>query len=95
MQMKPVQYHLEAYEKNFANDPFHHLKASTPFLTFNVGDFVEPREFGIPVDDIAGKVYRVTAVQHIVWEVADHIGHKLMLLLKLEKDSRYDISALT
>jgi hypothetical protein len=73
----PIQYTLHLHEQSFVNDTRFILEATTPFIAFHVGDFVDPRTLGgdereLPEDHW----WQITAVVHRIWEIENsHIGH--------------------
>jgi hypothetical protein len=89
METLPVQYHLEVYEESFINDPSLALSATTPFLTFSKGDYFDHRTAGIwdktPKEN---EWFQIVAVNHICWLIGgSHIGHKLLLCVKIVSTS--------
>lgn len=85
MQMKPIQYHLEAYLGSRVNDPFAFFTSSTPFPAFAPGQWIGSGDFGNPTEE-RPEAYRVVSLGHIMWEVESHIGHKLMLVVEADRE---------
>jgi hypothetical protein len=82
MQLLPMQYHLEVYERSYVNDPSLSVRSSTPTPSFAVGDVINPRSENANWSEPPkrGEMFRVVEVRHFFWAIPDsHVGHKLML----------------
>jgi hypothetical protein len=75
----PIQYHLHIHDQSFLNDARLMFEATTPFMSFHVGEFIDPRS--VNVDELPEDVWwRITAVMHRLWEIEpSHIGHQVGL----------------
>jgi hypothetical protein len=73
----PVQYTLHIHERSFVNDARFILEATTPFMSFHVGDFINPRSLGVDDRELPEDYWwQITAVVHRIWEIENkHIGH--------------------
>jgi hypothetical protein len=83
----PTNYHIEVYENSFVNDPVWGMESSTPFPSVSVGDGFYHQTLDIawynPPQE--GQELRVSDIKHIFWVIeGKHIGHKLMVCLKLK-----------
>jgi hypothetical protein len=82
--MKPlaIRYSLEIYESSFTNDPTVGFESSTPFLSFQKGDFIDPGMWDNLVDAEPRKWFQIKDVVHRIWEIKDsHIGHQISLCI--------------
>jgi hypothetical protein len=79
MSHKPlsIHYQLNIYEQSFVNETTLIFHAATPFLSFHVGDFINPRSAG--VDDLPeDQWWKITAVVHRIAEIENsHIAHQV------------------
>jgi len=77
----PVRYHLEIYERSFANDPCLYHEALSPFMAFHVGDSIDPHTILTGTPDLQpGHWWRIKDVVHRLWEIeGSHIGHQIGL----------------
>lgn len=83
----PIEYHIEVYQDSFLNDPIWGVQANSAFPAISVGDAFNHRGVGDLAWDplpVQGQEFIVAKVEHIFWEIENHhIGHKLMVALKL------------
>jgi hypothetical protein len=84
----PVEYHYEFYTTRFG-DPFYGCQTSNPLATISKGDYLDWRGFrDFPLEVASKSRLRVESVEHILWEIEnDHIGHKIMYVIEVVKDS--------
>ena len=81
---QPIKYRIEIYEDSFVNDPTVVFHTTEPFLSIHAGDYIAHSGWEVqPNADMTGKVIRVKAVQHILWEIKDsHVGHSLSVCVE-------------
>lgn len=84
--MKSVQYHLEIYFPNDDRQVLASHFAATPFGAFSVGDEINSQSYEGLSSTFTGN-FRVEKIEHYVWEVDTHVGHKVCLYLS-GKDKR-------
>ncbi len=82
----PTHYYLEIYEEDY-NDLIVSYESTTPFQNFNKGDVFEHRNMKLfQKVEYETEQLIISEVKHILWKVEnDHIGHKIMIILKKEK----------
>lgn len=83
--MKPMSYILELYSPGSGYDVCVSYETSTPFLTIQAGDIINPRVWegvGTP-----GNVLRVVNIEHVIWEGDGRIKHKLCIFTEEVKDT--------
>lgn len=83
----PIQYHLEVYERSYANDPSFSASTSTPTPVFRVGDLLDARGFDRWVRPPGPtEIFRVVEIRHALWEAKEHVGHKVMIRVETVPD---------
>ena len=82
--MKPMRYVLEVYEPGSARVTWVVFESSSPFQTIQRDDIINPGVW--PNSHAPSKVYKVSEVEHAIYEGNDQITHKLMVY-GLEVDS--------
>lgn len=75
--MKSIQYELEIYEPNSADDVWAVFDSSTPFMTISKGDILNPGTW--PNTQSPMKVLRVINVEHLIWESGVKVTQKLLV----------------
>ena len=84
--MKFVEYILEIYMPDNIDDVWMIFRSETPFMTISIGDTINPAsDPNTPYDFL----YKVTSVQHLVFEseVAKNYKQKLMIYgIKIPND---------
>lgn len=62
-----MKYTIEIYEPNNTSDVLVSFDASSPFISINKGDILNPSFFA-GYDKNPKKVLRVTNIEHIIWQ---------------------------
>lgn len=76
----PVRYCLDIFEARFANDIVASFHGVAPFMSFHVGDLIDPRGLIPDVFVPEGCHWKVTKVLHRVWEIEQsHITHQISI----------------
>ena len=83
--MKEIQYHVEIYEPGSSDDLIVLFQSSTPFLAISPGDLINQRVWETDIE--FHMTLQVTSVEHILWEVDTHIGHKLCVYTRKVDDT--------
>jgi len=80
----PTEYHLEVYEDSFVNDASLLIQSSTPFAGIAVGDFFAHQSHNgwHAAPDTRTEKFVISKIEHMIWTVGTHNGHKLMLQVK-------------
>jgi hypothetical protein len=75
----PVHYHLDIVEASFINDLVASFDATTPFMSFHIGDVFDPRcLIDSNVDVPQDHWWKITNVVHRVWEIEkSHVTHQV------------------
>lgn len=76
-------YHLEIYEPDSKEDVLWNTASKQPFLTINVGDFINQ---SLMIRDGGPQTERlqVVEVEHIIWNNDQQLNHKLMVYTQIE-----------
>ena len=84
---KNIQYYLEIYEPESFYDPIASFQASSPFQTVSVGDILNPRGWDNNQYEMLDHcVLEVIKVEHHIWTVESHIGHKVCVFTRKVPD---------
>jgi hypothetical protein len=83
---KPVQYYLEIYEPGSGHDVLVSFDGQTPFGAIHTGDILNPRCWEGASDLVKGAL-EVVRIEHMVWDVKSHIGHKTCVFTKVIPDT--------
>ncbi len=75
--MQSVVYAIEVYYPNSREDLFRTFESSTPFMTINQGDFIDPSEWSGAWSPI--RLLRVSQVVHVLREKDEQTVHKAMV----------------
>ena len=69
--LRPMQYHLEVYERSYVNDPTLSIRCSTPTPSFAVGDLLDARSEAANWDrpPKPGEMFRIAEVRHFFWDI--------------------------
>jgi hypothetical protein len=83
---RPIEYYLEVYEPGSMDTVFISWKSDSPFIAISRGDIVH-----LPmVEGSESPMYVLKAinVEHILWDTADKIGHKLCVYTERVEGTR-------
>lgn len=77
----PTEYRIEVYLNSFINDPIASFCSTTPFMTFQIGDEIDPyawsrsneESFGNPDEVASGKVLEIIKIRHLMMIAGDKI----------------------
>lgn len=81
--MKFVEYYLEIYEPDSAHDVLITFSSNSAFMAISKGDILNSRTW----DKGIKGVLKVVNVEHVIWEVEDHVAHKIMVFTKEVEDT--------
>jgi len=84
--MKSIQYEIEIYEPNSADDVWAVFDSSTPFMTISKGDILNPGTWSNSQSPM--KVLRVINVEHVIWESGAKVTHKLLVFTEEVEGTR-------
>jgi hypothetical protein len=84
--MKVVGFTLEIYEPGSADDIWIVFESSTPFMSINRGDILNPAFFSNSQSPM--KVLRVINVEHILWEVDGNVMQKILIFTEEVEGTR-------
>ncbi len=83
IEVLPIQYRLEIYERSFVNDPVISFRSPQPFQSFQKGDFLDTSHWADLIDALAGTPHRITEINHCVWQVGEScLRHQVGLCIE-------------
>ena len=77
MAIKKIVYYLEIYEPGSARDVWAYFSSSSPFMSLKTGDILNPGTWKNSKSPM--RVLKIKAVEHIIWDTAKVIKHKIMI----------------
>ena len=80
--MKAIEYHLNIYAPGSRSEVLVGWQSSTAFLPFSRGDIISCKGFE-PSRSGRGRMLLVEGIEHIIWEAAGSITHKICVITKL------------
>ncbi len=82
-ELKPMRYRLQVYLPGESSDPVIIIESAGPFMTFQRGDFIDPRAWDSGkwpgVESLKGKVLSVKKITHHVTELDGFTKHSISI----------------
>ncbi len=78
-------FDIEIYEPNTTSDVLFTAESDQPFSSISKGDLINPRLF--PNFDYNGQILKVRNIEHMVWETAGVVKHKICIFTEPVEDS--------
>jgi len=78
--MKKIEYILEIYKPKSTKDVWVEFKSSQPFISFNVGDIINPGTWVNTKSPMV--VLKISTIEYLIWETEKVIKQKIMVFSK-------------
>ena len=85
---KVVTHNIHIFPPGDSDSPIFIVDSAAPLMPLSIGDLINPQLSDLPrLDELKGKLLRVTSVEHGISIVGEEIRHYVRIYTKAEPDT--------